>query len=49
MAIARGIILAHGGRISVESPGHDESTCPGSRFIVILPLAQKKTDVVGNA
>ena len=49
LAISRGIILAHGGRISVESPGYDESTCPGSRFIVTLPLTQKKTAVVDSA
>ncbi len=38
LAIARGIVQAHGGRIWVESPGHDEQTCPGSRFHVLLPL-----------
>ncbi|MFP4394409.1 MAG: GAF domain-containing protein [Anaerolineales bacterium] len=37
LAIARGIIEAHGGRIWVESPGHDETTCPGSTFYVLLP------------
>ncbi len=36
LAIARGIIEAHGGRIWVESPGHDEETCPGSSFHIIL-------------
>ncbi len=38
LAIARGIVEAHGGRIWVESPGHDEETLPGSKFIVSLPL-----------
>lgn len=38
LAIARGIIEAHGGRIWAESAGCDEVTCPGSRFHVILPL-----------
>jgi signal transduction histidine kinase len=38
LAIARGIIQAHGGRIWVESPGYDEFTYPGSRFHVVLPL-----------
>jgi signal transduction histidine kinase len=38
LAIAQGIVLAHGGRIWVESPGCDEETCPGSQFIVQLPL-----------
>jgi len=40
LAIARGIVVAHGGRIWAESPGYDEETCPGSRFIVQLPLAE---------
>ena len=38
LAIAQGVVLAHGGRIWAESPGYNEETCPGSRFIVQLPL-----------
>jgi signal transduction histidine kinase len=38
LAIARGIIEAHGGRIWVESAGHDEETCPGSKFYIWLPM-----------
>lgn len=38
LAIARGIVEAHGGRVWVESPGCDEATCPGSNFHVVLPL-----------
>lgn len=38
LAIAQGIVLIHGGRIWAESPGYDEETCPGSRFVVQLPL-----------
>lgn len=41
LAIARGIVQAHGGRIWVESPGHDEERFPGSKFTISLP-AQKK-------
>ncbi|NWF64445.1 MAG: HAMP domain-containing protein [Chloroflexi bacterium] len=41
LAIARGIVQAHGGRIWVESPGHNEETFPGSRFIVSLPAPKE--------
>ncbi len=40
LSIARGIAEAHGGLIWAESPGHDEETCPGSKFHIILPLRQ---------
>ncbi len=43
LAIARGIVDAHGGRIWVESPGCDEENCPGSQFHVVLPIVQKTT------
>jgi signal transduction histidine kinase/membrane protein implicated in regulation of membrane protease activity len=38
LAIARGVVEAHGGKIWAESPGYDEVACPGSHFHVILPL-----------
>lgn len=37
LAVAKGIIEAHGGQLWVESSGHDEATCPGSAFHFILP------------
>jgi signal transduction histidine kinase len=37
LAIARGIVEAHGGKIWVESQGHNEQTNPGSTFFVSLP------------
>jgi signal transduction histidine kinase len=40
LAIARGIVEAHKGRIWVESSGHDEVNFPGSRFHLWLPLKQ---------
>jgi len=42
LAIARGIINAHNGRIWVDSPGHDDETCPGSKFIVHLPMTEAR-------
>ena len=38
LAIVRGIIEAHGGRVWAESPGYDEEKTPGSHFHVVLPL-----------
>jgi signal transduction histidine kinase len=42
LAIARGIVEAHGGRIWVESPGCDEAALPGSTFFLTLPLEGKQ-------
>lgn len=40
LAIAKGIVEAHHGRLWVESAGHDEENNPGSTFYVRLPLSQ---------
>ena len=37
LPIAKGVIQAHGGKIWVESPGHDETKMPGSTFHILLP------------
>jgi signal transduction histidine kinase len=42
LAIARGIVEAHGGRIWAESPGYDEENFPGSHFFVAIPLRQPR-------
>ena len=38
LSIARGIVLAHNGKIWVESEGYDEAKFPGSQFYIRLPL-----------
>jgi len=38
LPIARGLVEAHGGRLWVESPGHDEINFPGSTFHLLLPV-----------
>ena len=44
LPIARGILEAHGGSLWVESPGHDEKTCPGSTFHMLIPLRTESPD-----
>jgi len=38
LAIARGIVIAHRGRIWLESPGFNENTYPGTTVFVRLPI-----------
>ncbi|GAB4579453.1 MAG: hypothetical protein Fur0022_21910 [Anaerolineales bacterium] len=40
LAIAQGVVEAHGGKIWVESQGYDENKLPGSQFYVVLPVRQ---------
>ena len=42
LAVAHGIIEAHGGRIWVESEGQDPNRMPGSRFHILLPIESPK-------
>jgi signal transduction histidine kinase len=39
LAVARGIVQAHRGRVWAESERYDEEACPGSHFHVLLPLS----------
>jgi signal transduction histidine kinase len=43
LALSKGIVEAHGGRIWVESLGYDEKSFPGSQFHVLLPLGKEET------
>jgi signal transduction histidine kinase len=38
LAIVRGVARAHGGKVWVESSGHDEVNLPGSTFYLQLPV-----------
>lgn len=40
LAIVRGIVEAHRGKVWVKSPDHNEESCPGTQFHVFLPLRQ---------
>lgn len=40
LAIAAGIIKAHGGKIWAESSGYNEEAMPGSTFFIRLPLSK---------
>lgn len=40
LAIARGIVEAHHGRLWAESAGYDEEKLPGSTFYILLPVRQ---------
>lgn len=43
LAIAKGIIEAHNGRIWVESAGYDPDNPPGSAFHMLLPIQQARS------
>jgi signal transduction histidine kinase len=38
LAVAKGIVEAHNGKIWAESEGHDEEKLPGSTFHILLPV-----------
>lgn len=44
LAIAKGIMDAHGGSIWAESPGYDEKSLPGSTFHIMIPMRAAAPD-----
>jgi signal transduction histidine kinase len=42
LAIAAGIVKAHGGKVWADSPGYDEQKLPGSTFFIRLPMQKEK-------
>jgi signal transduction histidine kinase len=44
LAIVRGVARAHGGKVWVESSGHDEELFPGSTFYLQLPVQPPKRE-----
>jgi signal transduction histidine kinase len=45
LALVRGVARAHGGKVWVESAGHDEVNLTGSTFYLMLPLEPPKPSV----
>ena len=48
LAVARGIVEAHGGKVWAESSGHDEEQLPGSTFHILLPVPGGGEEEVGK-
>jgi signal transduction histidine kinase len=38
LVVCKGIVEAHGGRLWAESAGYEPERCPGSEFVVVLPV-----------
>ncbi len=48
LAICRGIVQLHGGRVWAESEGMDKDNLPGSRFHVLLPIHPQNTNFIAS-
>jgi signal transduction histidine kinase len=49
LALVRGVARAHGGKVWVESAGHDEVNFTGSTFYLLLPLAPPQSQALPGA
>ncbi len=38
LSVVKGIVEAHGGKVIIESPGHDEAKLPGTTVRIFLPV-----------
>lgn len=48
LSICKGVVEAHGGKIWVESAGHNREALHGSEFIMVLPLHAGSTGKTGS-
>jgi signal transduction histidine kinase len=44
LSVVKGLVEAHGGKIIVESPGHDEAALPGTTVRIFLPVRYEPPD-----
>ena len=48
LSVVKGIVEAHGGKIIVESPGHDDEACPGTTARIFLPVRYEPPSSAGR-
>ncbi len=48
LAVTKGIIEAHNGKVWADSPGHDEESLPGSTFHILIPIGKPFSNVEEN-
>ncbi len=48
LALVKGIVEAHGGKIIIESPGHDEVKLPGTTVRILLPVLYEPPSTIAQ-
>lgn len=48
LAVVKGIVEAHGGKVIIESPGHDEVKLPGATARIFLPVRYDAPALTGQ-